>query len=197
MKKIFTNRLLSVALSIAAALAFDASPGRAQELSDDPLGEIAADMDRVVIDLSGANTAKPTQTAQKKVVGKLDVLIARLEEEAQSSRGNASGANPVRPLADSQIIGGPGGIGDLHAARKNGKQWGELPPHQRDKIVQSLTEGFPAHYQKILERYYKRLAEEKPAVSADEETEMKDDLPPAKETKQPAAAKVVPADGAK
>ncbi|HXT58583.1 MAG TPA: hypothetical protein VN699_08105, partial [Pirellulales bacterium] len=83
----------------------------------------------------------------------------------------------------------------LHAARKNGKQWGELPPHQRDKIVQSLTEGFPAHYQKILERYYKRLAEEKPAVSADEEPEMKDDLPPAKKTKQPAKTKQ-PGDGA-
>lgn len=203
MKKFFTNRLLSAALSIAAALVLDASLSTAQELSDNPLGEIAADMDRVVIDLSGANTAKPTQTAQKKVVGKLGVLIARLEEEAQSARGGASGSNPNRPLADSQIIGGPGGIGDLHAARKNGKQWGELPPHQRDKIVQSLTEGFPAHYQKILERYYKRLAEEKPAVSADEEPEMKEDAPAGKETnvpaksKQPAAAKAVPADGAK
>jgi hypothetical protein len=192
-----------LALPIAAALALEAHLATGQELGADPLGEIAADMDRVVIDLSGANTAKPTQEAQKKIVGKLDVLIARLEEEAQSGRGGASGSNPNRPLADSQIIGGPGGIGDLHAARKNGKQWGELPPHQRDKIVQSLTEGFPAHYQKILERYYKRLAEEKPAVSADDDAEMKDDAPAVKEmkkpanSKKPAAAKVVPTDGAK
>ena len=58
-------------------------------------------------------------------------------------------------------------MGDLHAAKSGGKKWGELPPHQRDKILQSLTEGFPAHYQQILERYYKRLAEEKPVDQTD------------------------------
>ncbi|HUY88621.1 MAG TPA: hypothetical protein VMV10_07800 [Pirellulales bacterium] len=190
-------------LALPAVLWFGANNATAQELGDDPLGEIAADMDRVVLELSGAHTGKPTQTAQKKIVGKLDVLIARLEEQAASSRGGASGSNPNRPLADSQIVGGPGGIGDLHAARKNGKQWGELPPHQRDKIVQSLTEGFPAHYQKILERYYKRLAEEKPAVSAEEEPDMKEDAPAGKENekaanpKQPAAAEAAPTGGAK
>ena len=54
-------------------------------------------------------------------------------------------------------------MGDMHSPKSGGKKWGELPPHQRDKILQSLTEGFPPHYQQILERYYKRLAEEKPA----------------------------------
>lgn len=60
------------------------------------------------------------------------------------------------------VIGGPGGIGDLHAPRDAEKKWGELPPQERDRILQSMTEGFPAHYQRILERYYRRLAEEKP-----------------------------------
>jgi hypothetical protein len=72
-----------------------------------------------------------------------------------------------------------------------------LPPHQRDRIVQSLTEGFPAHYQKILERYYKRLAEETPAP-ADGEPEMKDapkDVPPPNPAKKP--AKAAATDGAK
>lgn len=193
------NRKTLCLLAVAAILGA-ASVARSQELGPDPLGDIALEMDRVVIDLSGLATGEPTQQAQKKIVGKLDTLIARLEEEAQSSRGNGSGANPTRPLADSQIIGGPGGIGDLHAARKAGKQWGELPPHQRDRIVQSLTEGFPAHYQKILERYYKRLAEETPAP-ADGEREMKDapkDVPPPNPAKKPAkAAKPAATDGAK
>jgi hypothetical protein len=70
-------------------------------------------------------------------------------------------------LADSVIIGGPGGSGDLHSARDQGDQWGQLPPHQRDRILQSLTEGFPAHYQRILERYYRRLAEEAPDSDED------------------------------
>ncbi|HVW38701.1 MAG TPA: hypothetical protein VHB99_15410 [Pirellulales bacterium] len=175
-----------------AAIVLGAGIARAQESSDDPLGEIAADMDRVVLELSGAHTGKPTQATQKKIVGKLDVLIKRLEEEAASSRGGASGSNPNRPLNDSTIMGGPGGIGDLHAARKNGKQWGELPPHQRDKIVQSLTEGFPAHYQKILERYYKRLAEEKPAAESDEEPAVKNDAPAKQNEKMPNAKQPAP-----
>ena len=61
------------------------------------------------------------------------------------------------------IVGGPGGSGPLHAARRNGNAWGQLPAHKRQQILQSMTEGFPAHYQQILERYYRRLAEEKPA----------------------------------
>lgn len=193
---------LFLATVVSALPWLGAGAASAQELGDDPLGEIAADMDRVVITLTGAHTGKPTQAAQQQIVGKLDALIARLEEQAAAS-GNASGSNPNVPLSDSRVIGGPGGIGDLHAARKDGKQWGELPPHQRDKIVQSLTEGFPAHYQKILERYYKRLAEERPAASADAEPDLKEPAPPAKQTdkaanpKQPAATKSVPAGGAK
>jgi hypothetical protein len=32
-----------------------------------------------------------------------------------------------------------------------------------------MTEGFPPHYQQLLERYYRRLAEEKPAGEASDE----------------------------
>ena len=146
-----------------AALGMISSQVSAQEAGDDPIGSIALDMEEVVIDLSGMATGQPTQASQKQIVGKLEKLIEELERQSQSMRGGASGPNPNVPLGDSVITGGPGGIGDLHAARRTGKQWAELPPHERDRIVQSMTEGFPAHYQKILERYYKRLAEEKPA----------------------------------
>ena len=54
-------------------------------------------------------------------------------------------------------------------SRRNGAAWGQLPAHKRQEILQSMTEGFPAHYQQILERYYRRLAEEKPASEAAEE----------------------------
>lgn len=150
------------ALCFAAILA-TTSQVVAQDGGDDPIGTIALDMEEVVIDLSGMSTGEPTQQSQQKIVGKLEKLIEELEQQSQSMQGGASGPNPSRPAADSVIKGGPGGIGDLHAARRNGKQWAELPPHERDRIIQSMTEGFPAHYQKILERYYKRLAEEKPA----------------------------------
>lgn len=160
----------------------------AQEASDDPLGQLTLDMEQVVIDLSGMTTGEPVQDAQKQIVTRLDKLIEELEKESESMRGGNSSANPMRPMNDSMIKGGPGGIGDLHAARKTGKQWAELPPHERDRIVQSMTEGFPAHYQKILERYYKRLAEETPAGSAAEDDESESGKAAEVKKKEPAKA---------
>jgi len=187
-----------VTMTIALAAGFSSlSWTLAQDEEDgalDPIGDLALAMEEVVVDLSDLNTGKdPTQEAQEGIVGKLDELIARLEKEYEQSRGGSVNPNPSRPAADSTIRGGPGGIGDLHAARKNGKHWAELPAHQRDKIMQSMSEGFPAHYQKILERYYKRLAEEK-ATPEDESEEAADeaatdDAPegkPAKTGKEPA-----------
>lgn len=165
-----------------------------QEEPADPIGEIALNMEEVVIDLSGMTTGEPVQQSQTQIVGKLDKLIADLEKECEQCRGGAKGPNPSRPMNDSMIKGGPGGIGDLHAARKTGKQWAELPPHERDRIVQSMTEGFPAHYQKILERYYKRLAEETPAsaVAGDDAKSSDEDNAAGSDTKaskKPAATK--------
>jgi len=129
--------------------------------SQDPLGDVALDMHSVVKKLTKLNTGKPTQETQKEVVAKLDKLIEELEKQCANCQGGQKGPNPSRPLQDSMIKNGPGGSGKLHASRDDGKNWGELPPHERDRILQSMTDGFPAHYQGILERYYKRLAEEK------------------------------------
>lgn len=182
MKPLYAMLMLSL-IGVCAAEA------PAQEADDDPIGGLALEMEQVVIDLSGFSTDEPVQGAQKQIVTKLDKLIEELEKESEQSRGGSSSANPMRPLNDSIIKGGPGGIGDLHAARKTGKQWAELPPHERERIVQSMTEGFPAHYQKILERYYKRLAEETPAGAASEEAAEDDDAAEATDTKKKEAVK--------
>ncbi len=163
------SRQAECGILAAIILAWSTVPSMmAQEEPPDPISELALEMEEVVIDLSGMTTGEPVQQTQKQIVARLDKLIEELEKESEQQRGGGSGANPSKPMADSMITGGPGGIGDLHAARKTGKQWAELPPHERDRIVQSMTEGFPAHYQKILERYYKRLAEEKPAGTVEE-----------------------------
>ena len=54
-------------------------------------------------------------------------------------------------------------------------------PKERERILQSMNEGFPSHYAKLLERYYTRLADEKSAAS--------DEKPPAKPTAKPVAEK--------
>lgn len=160
----------------------------AQELPEyDALRDIADHMHSAASLLAQTTTGPPTQDVQKEVVRKLDVLIAELEKECENCRGGAAGANPTRPLGDSVVKSGPGGSGELHGARKDGKQWGELPPHERDRILQSLSDGFPPHYQRILERYYRRLADEKPAGEPGDAAPPKKEKVPAKSADSPAA----------
>jgi hypothetical protein len=158
-----------------------------EEEETDPLGGVIVDMQVAGGRLARLQTDKVTQQKQKDAVDKLSALI-KLLEERRGGNGNGGGNNPDDPLKDSMIVGGTGGSGPLHAARRNGNAWGQLPAHKRDQILQSMTEGFPAHYQQILERYYRRLAEEKPA------SELMNDVPsgvkpPGAIDKTPAAEK--------
>ena len=136
-----------------------------------PLEGVTQDMKVATTQLSKKTTDNRTQTPQEAAVTKLDALIVALEKER---RGLGAGANPTIPADSSTIRQGPGGMGDLRGAKEQGNRWGDLPAHERDRILQSLTEGFPAHYQGILEAYYKRLAVEKKAET---------DEPAVKETK--------------
>jgi hypothetical protein len=141
-----------------------------QEGANESATKVVDKMHSAVGQLKKLNTGTPTQKTQKEIIENLDGLITILEKEADGASGMKD-PNARRPMTDSRIGKGPGGMGDLLAARKEGKDWGELPPHERDRILQSMTEGFPPHYQRILERYYKRLAQETPVASDKEETD--------------------------
>ncbi|MGE5192802.1 MAG: hypothetical protein ACM3U2_09885 [Deltaproteobacteria bacterium] len=175
-------------ITLAAAFVFGVAIGaRAQEdATGTPLEDITHDMKVAASHLSKKTTARPTQLSQEEAVAKLDKLIAELEKERQSM-GSGANPNPTRPATASNVRSGPGGMGDLHGTRDQGDRWGELPPHERDRILQSLTEGFPPHYQAILEAYYKRLAVEKRAEDPDAAPP-----PPPKATPKAAPAKAAP-----
>jgi hypothetical protein len=156
------TKLLAACSLLLASLLIPASPLLAQEESADALQDIASEMNSAAAHLAKLRTGAPTQTAQQNALKKIDQLIAELERQRNAGRG--SGGGGLRPATDSTIITGPGGMGKLHAERRDGKQWGELPAKERERILQSLNEGFPSHYQVILERYFARLADEKPAA---------------------------------
>src|SRR5260370_40769898 len=61
----------------------------------------------------------------------------------------------------AQIGGGRGGCGRVINPADTGKDWGKISSRERDRILQSMSEGFPPEYRTVLERYYRRLAEEK------------------------------------
>ena len=180
----------SLVLTVVVSLAASGSALGQEEEVLDPLGDVIVDMQVAGGRLAKLLTDKLTQTKQKDATDKLDALIKLLEERRRRQFGNG-GANPDQPLDDSRIVGGPGGSGPLHAAKRNGAAWGELPAHKRQQILQSMTEGFPPHYQQILQRYYLRLAEEKPAGEAPDDAAPGAEQTPRK--KPPAAAGEPPA----
>jgi hypothetical protein len=137
----------------------DAVKSASQTRMSDPMKFVAHDMKSVVGDLGQYQTDKPVQVKEEKVVGQLDAVIKVLEASCKKS-GAGGNLNPSKPMADSKLGGGPGGIHELTDPKASEKQWGNLTPKQRDQILQSKTDGFPPGYESLLQSYYKRLAQE-------------------------------------
>ena len=136
------------------------APKPAPSDDEDPLGPITEEMTEIVGDLAGLKTDNPVQEKQKQVVSQLDDIIKQLEEACKKS-GSGGGRNPTKPMADSRIASGPGGIGDLRDPKSGTRNFGNLSAKQREAILQSKTEGFPPGYESLLQSYYQRLAQEK------------------------------------
>jgi hypothetical protein len=134
--------------------------------SQGPVSSITHKMTGVAVDLAKTQTGQPVQAKEKEVISDLDELIAQLEKECQACRNGMKKNNPNRGMADSMISSGTGGIGDLVAPGDSNKDWAKLSGRERDRILQSMSEGFPPEYRLVLERYYRRLAEERAAPTA-------------------------------
>ena len=125
----------------------------------DAVESISVHMGDIVGDLGDGHTEQPVQEKQKHVVGELDALIKQLEQQCKSGSGGGN-PNPTKPMAKSQLAGGPGGSGPLHDPLAGGKNFATLPPKEREQVLQSRTEGFPPGYEAVLASYYARLAAE-------------------------------------
>jgi hypothetical protein len=163
------NRRTFGAAAILAGL-LCASPAIAEDIKAD---DIANKMGGVVDSLGKKVTGTPVQTEQKAIVHDLDELIAQLEKQCSQCRAGIKRNRPMRGMADSKISSGTGGIGDLADPNDGGKGWGKLSDRERDRILQSMTEGFPPEYRTVLERYYRRLAEEKSAKTSGDGAKVK------------------------
>jgi hypothetical protein len=149
-------------LVIAAANADPAETAAPPDIAD-----ITGKMGVVVGDLAMKETGEPVQNKEKAVVQDLDMLIAALKKEQNRRKGNMSNNEPKMPATESTIRRGTGGIGDLTDPNQSQKDWAKLSTRERDRILQSMSEGFPPEYRQVLERYYRRLAEEKTIKPSD------------------------------
>jgi hypothetical protein len=140
------------------------------EQSQDPLSTITDQMSGVTDQIAELNTGRGVQGQQTEIVGNLDAVIKMLQQK--SGNGNSGSRNPTKPMNDSRIAGGPGGIGPLVTPTADSRNFANLTPKDRDAILQSKTEGFPPGYESLLQSYYQRLAEDKaPAKSSGDTAE--------------------------
>jgi hypothetical protein len=137
------------------------------------IAPISDKMTVVATALGKTETGEPVQTKEKEVLRDLDELIARLEKECENCKNGIKKNNPTKPMADSMIRSGTGGIGSLVDPGQSQKDWAKLSGRERDRILQSMSEGFPPEYRMVLERYYRRLAEEKTVKSTGDSTPTK------------------------
>lgn len=139
----------------------------AAALEKDSLDHIARRMRDAGRRLALGRAGEATRQVQQEVVGALDRLIERLEDEQRgqaSQQAAAGGAGGDRggqggtPMDESRIAGGRGAGETRSRELAPGESWGDLPPHERDRVIQQIGREFPPHYREAIERYFKRLA---------------------------------------
>jgi hypothetical protein len=137
-------------------------------LEDDSLDHIARRMRDITRRLDLGHAGPKTRSVQDGVIASLDKLIKKIEDQqnqaqaqAQASSGaggSGQGGDSATPMDDSRIAGGkgPGEVRNRDLGSTDG--WGQLPPHERDEVLQQIGREFPAHYREAIEQYFKRLA---------------------------------------
>ncbi len=171
------RRNLHVFVATSATALLSCVFAAAAEESSSPISPITTKMTGVAGDLGKTKTGEPVQKQQQAVLHDLDVLIAQLEKQCQACRNGIKKNNPTQGLPDSVIRSGTGGIGTLVNPGESNKDWAKLSSRERDRILQSMSEGFPPEYRTVLERYYRRLAEEKTVSPNAERSQPKDKAP--------------------
>ncbi len=133
-------------------------------LKPDSLDEVARLMDDVRRRLDLGRAGKRVRDEEEEVVKKLEKMIEELEKQQQQQQQQASsgGSNPSpsSPMQDSQAaqLKGPGEVDPKEVGKRDG--WGNLPPKDRQEVLQQIGRELPAHFRETIEEYFKRLAQD-------------------------------------
>jgi hypothetical protein len=132
-------------------------------LKVDSLDEIARLMEDVRRRLALARAGKTVRDEEDTIVAKLEKMIEELEKQQQQQQqqsGQAGGQQPSSPMQDSQAaqMRGAGEVDPKSLGKKDG--WGNLPPKDRQEVMQQIGRELPAHFRETIEEYFKRLAQD-------------------------------------
>ena len=136
-------------------------------LKEDSLDEIARMMDDIRRRLALARAGKIVRDEEDEVIKKLEKMIDDLEQQRQmkqqqkqQSKNSKSSRQPQNPMQDSQRaeLKGAGDVDPKNLGKRDG--WGNLPPKERQEVLQQIGRELPAHFRETIEEYFKRLAQD-------------------------------------
>ena len=143
--------------------------------SENPLANLAQRMRGVQDRIARRDTSATTQSEQAQILSALDALLEGANQSRQSGGGKGSGTQPGAGTG-AETAGPP--RDSTNRIERGEKQptesvntkdvlrriWGHLPEKLRDEMQASFSEQFLPKYERLIEEYYKRLAEERPMV---------------------------------
>lgn len=126
----------------------------------DSLNHIARRMSDVERRLSLNQADDPTLEVERGILESLDKKIEQLEQQArQQQQQQSPGSAPSgQPMEESRIaeMKGEGKVDVKDIGQE--ADWGDLPPRERERVMQQIGRDFPGHYRDLVEEYLKRLA---------------------------------------
>lgn len=131
------------------------------------LGDVVDLMDFSGKRLKSVDAGETLRERQQRIIDLLDKLIKEEEDkEKQNSSSGGSGSSgtpnnsPSNPMQQSQLPGGAPEAGQLRSARRAnpGESWGNMPPAERERVLQALRGTFPTRYRQLVEQYYEELS---------------------------------------
>jgi hypothetical protein len=135
-----------------------------EALEDESLNHIARRMRDVRRRLDYGRAGEKVQAVEKSVLDSLDKKIKDLEkqqqQQQQSSVASGGSSQSSKPMEDSRPaeLKGPMQVDRKDIGHQSG--WGDLPPKEREQAMQQVGREFPAHYQELIEDYFRELAAE-------------------------------------
>lgn len=161
-----------------AANADDLLGGEDIELggAKDPFARIATKMQRSRDALTSGSSGEPTQELQKEILLDLDALLKNMEKKCQGgnckkpgSSSSASASSKAGSKSNSKPSDSTNRVGEAgkteseesaSAADRIKEVWGHLPPKVREAMQNASLEEFLPKYDKLIEEFYRRLAEQ-------------------------------------
>lgn len=134
-----------------------------KDLEPETLDHIARRMEDIQRRLDLGRAGPKVRKIEDGVIESLDKMISELEQQQQKSASMSSGGQGSQsqsPLPDSRIaeLKGRGEVTKRNIGSEAG--WGDLPPREREEVLQQIGREFPSHYRDVVEQYFRKLAAE-------------------------------------